>query len=120
MFRLHLKLLSIVLVLILGANLSYAQDAGVLTLDDCISIALEKNSTLRVSKLSDESAAKDVLGSYSGILPTISASANKGKRNSAPSEYLGDVQVDTNAFGGAIYEQRLITRPRTELESNSA
>jgi outer membrane protein len=114
-------LTSFLLVVFVLSTASFAQDTSqVLSLEDCINIALEKNSTLRVSRFSDEAANKDVLGSYSGILPTISVSANKGNRISGPAEYLGDVQVDTNETGGAIYDQRVITAPRTEREYNSA
>jgi len=119
MFRLHFKLLCFLLLIALAANPGFSQEESLLTLDDCISIALEQNSALKISHLSDKSAEKDVLGSYSGILPTISLSANKGNRVSGPSEYLGDVPIGQDTSGRTIYDQRLITSPRTEREFNS-
>ena len=114
--------ISLFLLPFIFVNVSSAQDQDTpfLTLEDCIKIALEKNSTLRVSKLTDEAADKDVLGSYSGILPNISVSASTGKSKSGVREYLGDVPVSIDTAGNAIYAQRLITQDKSEREYNSA
>ncbi|MBN1407186.1 MAG: TolC family protein, partial [Calditrichaceae bacterium] len=108
------------IVFVMGTAVFAQEAAQVLSLEDCINIALEKNSTLRVSRLSDEAADKDVLGSYSGILPSISASASKGKTESGIREYLGDVLVGQDSAGRAIFEERVITQAATERESNNA
>lgn len=114
-------LLSFLFIAFLMRAAGFAQDSlQVLTLDDCIKIALDKNSVLRVSRLSDESADKDVLASYSGILPSITVSASKGKSESGIREYLGDVPVDFDSAGNAILEERLITQDATERQYNSA
>lgn len=54
---------------------SLAQEAW--TLDDCIIYAKEHNLTLRKVQLSAQSAAEDVKGSKSALLPTLSASTNQ-------------------------------------------
>lgn len=117
----HFSLIGLFLVLFLFAGLSLAQDStGVLTLNDCINIALEKNSSLRVSKYSNEAAAKDVLGSYSGILPSISASASKGIGVTGPFEDVREVTVGTDSVTGAAISRKLtIVSDRTSINSNS-
>ena len=97
-----------IIIVFLMSTEGFAQESSqVLSLEDCINIALEKNSALKVSRLSDEAADKDVLGSYSGILPSISASASSGKSESGIREYLGDVPVGQDSAGRAVFEEIL-------------
>ena len=117
----NLKAMFLLIVIFMYSDNLFSQETEVLSLNDCIKIAMGKNSTLKISRMTNESADKDVLGSYSGILPSISASANTGKSESGPREYLGDapVGIDTTT-GNVIYQQRLITSERTSRKFNSA
>ena len=47
------------------------------TMQDCIDYAMQNNITLQKARLSQQSAAEDVKGSKSALLPTVSASANQ-------------------------------------------
>ena len=47
-------------------------------LAECIAIALENKKTLRSAELGVQSAEKGVLGSYSGLLPTLNLSTSMG------------------------------------------
>ncbi|MEJ2545031.1 MAG: TolC family protein, partial [Calditrichaceae bacterium] len=118
--QIHFLASFLFIVFVMGTAV-FAQEASqLLSLDDCINIALEKNSDLRVSRLSDESADKDVLGSYSGILPSISVSASKGNYEIGPSEYRDDVPVGVDsATGRIISEERLITQSKASRASNN-
>lgn len=64
-----------------------------LTLDDCIGIALENNSQLKISKRQLEIADKNYKGSYSNILPTLNVSSEMSKYERGPSFYIGDVFI---------------------------
>ena len=92
-----------------------AQTENVLTLQECIQIALENNSTLKTVTLADEAADMTVLNSYSNILPSLDFSARQGKAVIGPAEYLSSepVGIDSST-GNVIYEQR--TR-KTEEQS---
>ncbi len=98
-----------------------AQEENILTLQECITIALEKNSTLRTFVYSDEAADMDVLGSYQGILPTLSVSAGRGEIETGPAEYLSNepVAIDEET-GNVIYEQRTRKTPSTSRKSTTA
>jgi len=112
-------LMSIILIVFVMSSIGFAQDSSqVLSLDECINIALEKNSTLRVSRLSDEAADKDVLGSYSGILPSVSVSASKAVNINGPSE---DVQVVTlkDTITNVVSQQKVtIVSKKTSVNTN--
>ena len=110
-----------IIIVFLMSTAGFAQESiQVLSLEDCINIALEKNSALKVSRLSDEAADKDVLGSYSGILPSISASAGKGSNITGPSEYLDDVPVRFDSTAGAwIYQEELKSIKKSTREYNT-
>ncbi len=113
-------LLSFLLIAFLMSGAGFAQDSlQVLNLDDCINIALEKNSTLRISRLSDESADKDVLGSYSGILPSISVSSAKGATEFGPTRGIAAVQVIDTTTGQITFEQRVRNVPSDNVPFNS-
>lgn len=61
----------------------------VLSLDDCIQIALENNSQLKLAKYEKQSIKEDVLGSYSNILPRINLGAGYTKTEQGESRYIG-------------------------------
>ena len=68
-----LFLIMTTLIVAFSAQNIFAQEktGPVLTLEECINIALEKNSTLRTSELADKSAGMNLLSSYSNILPNF-------------------------------------------------
>ena len=97
-----------VILILLFIQFAYAQSEteGMLTLKDCINMALSNNSTLKMNMYSDQSAKMDVLNSYSGILPSVSLSAGRSKVETGPSEYLSNEPVGIDADGNVIYELR--------------
>ena len=66
-----------------------------LTLENCIQIALENNSQLSISRLQKESAEKDVLGSYSNILPNINMSGAVYQTDRGQTNYIGNTKLPT-------------------------
>ena len=54
-------------------------NAQIYDLPECIEIALERKRTLVSADLDVQSATKQVIGSYSGVLPSVSFSTNGGK-----------------------------------------
>ncbi len=109
-----------VTVFFLWANIGLTQTA-VLSLEDCIRIALENNSQLKNTELAFDAAKQDVLSSYQGILPSITTSAGRGKVVTGPSEYLSNEPVGIDPeTGNVIYEQRTRKIERSTRESSSA
>jgi outer membrane protein TolC len=98
------------ILVLLFTVVGYGQ-SEILSLDDCIEIALKNNPTIVRTMNQDEAADEDVLASYSGILPTINVSANSGRVEAGGRETEGDVPVGIDSTGNAIYERRTITQP---------
>jgi len=100
-------------------QISHAQEEkSLLSLQECIQLALENNYTLRSSFYMKKAADFDVLKSYRGILPQVSVSAGRGEIETGPSEYLSNEPVGIDPeTGNVIYEQR--TR-RIEKQSRSS
>jgi outer membrane protein len=92
-----------------------------LNLQDCIKIALTNNTDLNTSRNMARIAEFNVKGSYSNILPTITADASGGKLKWGKSTYLADVPVgfDTTT-GEVLYEQRTVTSEARSRNSYSA
>lgn len=114
--------LALLTLLTMTSGLS-AQTANqeMLSLSECIQIALKNNSSLKTSEYSDQAAEKDVLGSYQNILPSISASARKSKIESGASEYISEEPVGVDeTTGKLVYEKITVTIPRSFRESSSA
>ena len=109
---------NVTLVLLL-VNGSFAQGEA-LSLQNCIEIALTKNPDLIRTLNSDKSASEDVLGSYSGILPTINLSASSGRRETGKRESKGNVQVGVDSLGNAIFALGTIVQPGNILNSNNS
>jgi outer membrane protein len=99
----------LVTVVLAAAGMGLAQSTP-LTLEDCIEIALKNNTTLRTTKNNNSSAQKDVLASYSGILPSINASATSGRFRRGESTNQGDVPVGYDSLGRVIYERQTTTQ----------
>lgn len=68
----------------------------VLTLDDCIRIALDNNYNLNFAKLDNQVAKKTYTQSYSGILPQVNVFYGQGKYERGPSSYLGNDYIGVN------------------------
>ncbi len=102
---------------------AFAQQAPqtVLSLRQCIDIALENNTALKNSAYMKKAAEMGELSSYRGILPTMSVTAGRGKVETGPSEYLSNepVAIDEQT-GNVIYEQRTRAIPKSTRKSTSA
>ena len=91
-----------------------------LSLEDCIQIALENNSQLKISKYQNESAGEAVLGSYSYILPNIGASAGFSKNEFGPVTVERDVPINIDPVTGQVqYERRNVQQSGYTTEFNS-
>jgi len=112
-----------IIFLMASASDALAQKAPkvVLSLRQCIDIALEKNTALKNSSYAEKAAEMDKLSSYRGILPTMSVSAGRGKVETGPSEYLSNepVAIDEET-GNVIYEQRTRLIPKSTRKSTTA
>lgn len=119
----NLKALVILWIITLLAGTAIPQDTAdeLLSLQDCIEIALENNSTLKSARYNDDAADMDVMGSYSGILPRVDFNARTGEYEVGPSVYLSDepVGIDTTT-GQVIYEQRSRRISKSTRKTNSA
>ena len=113
-----MKLMIIFIAVLMFTENVFAQEK--LSLEDCINIALKNSITLEISGNNTEMAKYDKLASYRGVLPTISASAGKGKRIEGAAEFLGAVPVGQDSLGNVIYEQRPQKQKKTERNTNSA
>lgn len=103
-------LLYLTMIILLIGN-SFAQ-SEVLTLDNCIQIALKNNSTIVRTLNDDESADEDVLGSYAGILPTVNLSASSGRYQAGAREIEQDVPVGIDPLDTTkvLYQRQVITQ----------
>jgi outer membrane protein TolC len=100
--------MSVALIVLLVVNI-FAQ-SEVLSLHNCIEIALTKNPNLVRTLNLDESADEDVLASYSGILPSINLSASSGRVQAGEREVEGDVPVGVDSLGNVNYQRRIIVQ----------
>jgi outer membrane protein len=108
----------VLLLLLLPVSWLSAQE--VLTLQDCIEIALKNNTTIRTNTNLNASAGQDVTASYGGILPTVNANASTGKARAGESTRLGDVQTgQIDSLGNPIVIYAVRTQPGYESNANS-
>ncbi len=109
------------LVLIIVPVFAKAQTADVtLNLQDCIKMALTNNTDLNISRNMTRSAELNVKGSYSNILPSLTADVSGGKLQWGKSTYLSDVPVGVDSANQVIYEQRVVTSEARSRNSYSA
>jgi outer membrane protein TolC len=88
------------------------------TLDDCIQIALKNNATILTNQNLNESSDKDVLASYSGILPSINVSASSGRFEAGEGDPdFRDVPVAVDSLGNPTRVERLLI-PRPGFQEN--
>ena len=117
----RISLIGILIVLfILGTSLVQAQESP-LTLSDCVKLAIEKNSTLKMAGYSEELAGADVLSSWSYILPRIDLGFTAGRYIQGQRLRKMDVQIGTDPeTGQVIYAQREVVQSSVERNSYSA
>ena len=81
--------------------------AQIYDLPECIEIALERKRTLVSADLDVQSATKQVIGSYSGVLPSVSFSTNGGRTKYPNQESivpdLVNLEIDTINSGESSY-----------------
>ena len=104
--KLMLALISLLMVI---GNV-FAQEK--LSLEDCINIALEKNSALKQKNYSNESAGYDVTASYSNIMPSLDIRAGASRTKYGKSSYIDAVPVgQDSATGQVVYRREIKTIP---------
>jgi outer membrane protein len=91
-------------LLIIFVSAIRAQDYDI---SECIKIALERKGTLLSAGLDVESANQGVLGSYSGLLPSLNVSTSSGKTKYPDQEIiipdLVNLEIDTISTGESSY-----------------
>lgn len=96
----------IALILILNVfvtvSSSGAQENKLLSLEDCIQIALQNNSNLKIALERLDLAEKDYKASFSNILPQVDAGYGFNKWERGPTFYLGGEFVGPNPFTDKI------------------
>ena len=98
-----------------------AQEAKVLTLQECIDIAIKNNSQLRNAERRVSQAQANAVIARSNFLPTLNMSMNSGKFIQGPRKTKQDVPVDFDPRTGLfVFEQRIITQARSERNFNTA
>jgi len=117
------RILTLVIIILVPLIL-LAQSASVeiLSLNDCVNIALENNFDINTSRNLAEITRLAAKGSYSNILPRLDANFSGGQLQFGESTYLGDVPigVDPTDSTKVIYEQRLQTQSGRKRDSYSA
>ena len=99
---------------------SPAQDGQVLTLDQCIKLALENNSALLNAERTYRLAGTTVMSSRAGLLPRLNVNLSSGRIRQGDRTLESDVPVGVNPDGTVKYERREITQPGFSSSSNQA
>ena len=108
----------IVLMITLFCSFLFAQET--LDLDQCIQIALENNSQLRLAETQVQLSETQVVTAKSSWLPAVDLSARTGKTIQGPRSLKENVPVATDPeTGQVIYEQRQINQQKTEWNQYS-
>ncbi len=84
MTRLNKYMVLFLLLMIFSINNVFSQENTPLSLEECIKIALENNSTLRNAAYREQIAATTVTSARSAFLPTVSTSFSSGKSIQGP------------------------------------
>lgn len=115
---------AVALLLVISPYMIFSQPdtTGVLTLNDCVKIALEHNPNVNTSRNLAKIAKLGVKGSYSNILPKIDADLSGAKLKFGEATFLDDVPFFDIVDGDTVirYEQQLLSRPGQERDSYSA
>lgn len=100
----------VLLILLIGQVLAYG--AEVLSLEDCLNLARQKNPDLRIGEKQIQSAQEGIRASYSGILPEIGISSKAVHSSQGANEMVyGDTTIPTseksrNDFNAGFYYQQ--------------
>src|SRR3990172_11080549 len=103
---------SLTALMILLVESSFSQDGAALTLQECIQIALASNSQLKSAGYELDRAGADLTGSYSSILPSISANLQSGRVITDRSTFINNEFVSNSrnfhslglSFGQTIFD----------------
>ncbi|MBD3375819.1 hypothetical protein GF406_12355 [candidate division KSB1 bacterium] len=110
-----------VLLILFVCSMAFAQTENPLSLQECIDIALQNNSNLRIAELQVDYADANVTSAWSSVLPTINTSFQSGKFIQGARKVTTDVPLGIDPKTGQInYEQRTIVQDRVERNSHSA
>ncbi len=122
------RICTLFFLLLIASSGLFSQNVAPMTLQDCIKIALENNSTLRMAEQRLESAGADVTTATSEVLPRVNTSFSSGMRYSGASVYKSVVlkldpvtqqPVVDPSTGSPIYEQITINQKSSEFKSHS-
>ncbi len=86
------------LLFLLPSLLLGQTDNKVLSLEECIDIALNNNSQLKIAKGQLEIAKKEHSASYSNIMPSVDVSGSGSRFKQAPSSYAGGTFIGDAAI----------------------
>ena len=115
------KFTSLILLILLGIGSAFAQEPEPLTLQQCIAIALENNSTLRVAQKSLQIAGTNVTSATAAWLPQVNSSLSTGRYIQGARVDIADVPTGIDPVTGrTIYTQQEIYQEQTERNSHSA
>jgi TolC family type I secretion outer membrane protein len=117
------KFTLLIFTMILGVGIGLAQNPAPvdLTLQECIAIALENNSTLRVAQKNLAIAGTGVTTATAGWLPQVNSSFNTGRYVQGARVDIMDVPTGIDPeTGRTIYSQQEIYQAQTERSSHSA
>lgn len=97
-----------------------SEDGSTLTLEQCIRLALDNNSSLRNAERRYHLAGTTVMSSRAGLLPRLNASLSSGRIRQGDRTLQLDTPIGFDTTGTAIYERREITQPGYTSGTNSA
>ncbi len=127
--RIRINLIIVAILIIVNAFPCFIYGQDILSIDDCIEIALKHNSLYRNTKERENIAKSQVLSSYSPILPKMNFGVNGNHSYSGPytSEYQTPVyQYDNDgkpvldSQGNQVVEKYVKTLSKSEPHSNNA
>lgn len=99
---------------------AWSQVSRPLTLEDCVRIALERNSQILNAERRTRIAEAGVISARSNLFPTINSSFNSGQFRQGPREFITDVPVGVDPeTGGVIYDQRSLVQKGSTRNSHS-
>ncbi len=111
----------LILMLLVIIQSGFSQESKALTLQECIEIALQNNSSLRIAGYQVQSAGTNVTSARSNLLPSINSTFSSGKTIQGARTVLDDVPVGIDPVTGrTIYERREILQDSYQTNRHSA
>lgn len=99
-----------VLLIFLFTIVAWSQEGEVLSLRDCVRIALEKNTTVQTYENITQSAENNVKSSYSNILPRAGIDYRVGRTRSGDATFVREVQIADTATGSVFFRNEEAVR----------